>query len=92
MFVYGLVERALLPFGLHHIWNAPFFFTLNVGGWSDCNGILTCFFAGHPESGILGGGFLVKMFGLCGRGAGDLAGGASPRTGHASGRSCWPGR
>ena len=52
VFVYGIVERALLPFGLHHIWNAPFFFTLNVGGWSDCNGILTCFFAGHPESGI----------------------------------------
>ena len=66
VFVYGVVERALLPFGLHHIWNAPFFFTLNVGGWSDCNGILTCFFAGHPESGILGGGFLTKMFGLAG--------------------------
>jgi PTS system glucose-specific IIC component len=66
VFVYGLVERSLLPFGLHHIWNAPFFFTLNVGGWDDCNGILTCFFAGHPESGILGGGFLFKMFGLAG--------------------------
>jgi PTS system glucose-specific IIC component len=66
VFVYGLVERALIPFGLHHIWNAPFFFTLNVGGWSDCNGILTCFFKGHPQSGILGGGFLFKMFGLAG--------------------------
>jgi len=66
VFIYGLVERALIPFGLHHIWNAPFFFTLNVGGWEDCNGILTCFFAGHPESGILGGGFLFKMFGLAG--------------------------
>jgi glucose PTS system EIICB or EIICBA component len=66
VFIYGLVERSLLPFGLHHIWNAPFFFTLNVGGWKDCNGILTCFFAGHPESGILGGGFLFKMFGLSG--------------------------
>jgi PTS system glucose-specific IIC component len=66
VFIYGLVERSLLPFGLHHIWNAPFFFTLNVGGWEDCNGILTCFFAGHPESGILGGGFLFKMFGLSG--------------------------
>lgn len=66
VFVYGIVERSLIPFGLHHIWNAPFFFTLNVGGWKDCNGILTCFFAGHPESGILGGGFLFKMFGLSG--------------------------
>jgi PTS system glucose-specific IIC component len=66
VFIYGVVERALIPFGLHHIWNAPFFFTLNVGGWDDCAGILTCFFAGHPESGILGGGFLFKMFGLAG--------------------------
>jgi PTS system glucose-specific IIC component len=66
VFVYGLVERALLPFGLHHIWNAPFFYTVNIGGWDNCMGILTCFFRGHPESGILGGGFLVKMFGLPG--------------------------
>ena len=66
VFMYGLVERALLPFGLHHIWNAPFFYVINIGGWADCQGILTCFFRGHPESGIFGGGFLVKMFGLCG--------------------------
>jgi PTS system glucose-specific IIC component len=64
--VYGLIERSLLPFGLHHIWNAPFFFNLNVGGWQDCQGILTCFFKGHSESGVLGGGFLFKMFGLPG--------------------------
>ena len=66
VFVYGVVERSLLPFGLHHIWNAPFFYEVNIGGWKDCNGILTCFFRGHPESGIFGGGFAVKMFGLCG--------------------------
>lgn len=24
--IYGLVERSLIPFGLHHIWNVPFFF------------------------------------------------------------------
>jgi glucose PTS system EIICB or EIICBA component len=24
--LYGVIERALLPFGLHHIWNVPFFF------------------------------------------------------------------
>jgi PTS system glucose-specific IIC component len=64
--VYGLVERSLLPFGLHHIWNAPFFYTLNTGGWNDCQGILTCFFKGHSDSGVLGGGFLFKMFGLPG--------------------------
>lgn len=63
---YGLVERSLLPFGLHHIWNAPFFYTLNVGGYSDCQGILSCFLKGHAQSGVLGGGFLFKMFGLPG--------------------------
>ncbi|WP_068276373.1 PTS transporter subunit EIIC, partial [Aldersonia kunmingensis] len=66
VFVYATVERALLPFGLHHIWNAPFFYEVNVGGWDNCKGILTCFFRGHPESGIFGGGFAVKMFGLLG--------------------------
>lgn len=66
--VYGLVERALVPLGLHHIWNAPFFYTVNVGGWPDCQGILPCFFRGHAESGVLGGGFLFKMFGLPGAG------------------------
>ena len=24
--IYGVVERSLIPFGLHHIWNVPFFF------------------------------------------------------------------
>src|SRR5690606_5696947 len=27
-FMYGLVERSLIPFGLHHIWNSPFFFEI----------------------------------------------------------------
>jgi PTS system glucose-specific IIC component len=31
--VYGVVERALIPFGLHHIWNVPFFF--QVGQYVD---------------------------------------------------------
>ncbi|MEP7087331.1 MAG: PTS transporter subunit EIIC, partial [Gemmatimonadota bacterium] len=31
--LYGVVERALLPFGLHHIWNVPFFF--EVGQYVD---------------------------------------------------------
>ena len=29
----GVVERALIPFGLHHIWNVPFFF--EVGQYID---------------------------------------------------------
>ncbi|CAC5345386.1 MULTISPECIES: PTS transporter subunit EIIC [Planktothrix] len=31
--IYGLVERLLLPFGLYHIWNVPFFF--QIGSFLD---------------------------------------------------------
>src|SRR4051795_825320 len=31
--IYGWVERALIPFGLHHIWNVPFFF--QAGDFTD---------------------------------------------------------
>jgi glucose PTS system EIICB or EIICBA component len=69
VWLYGTVERSLLPFGLHHIWNAPFFF--EVGSFTAADGTvvtgeLTRFFAGDPEAGRLGGGFLFKMFGLPG--------------------------
>lgn len=30
-FIYGIIERALIPFGLHHIFYAPFWYT-NLGG------------------------------------------------------------
>ncbi len=33
--IYGVVERALIPFGLHHIWNVPFFFEAG----SFCKGV-----------------------------------------------------
>ena len=65
--VYGLVERSLLPFGLHHIWNVPFFFEVGSYTTPDGNtvhGILSRFFAGDSEAAILGGGFIFKMFGL----------------------------
>lgn len=66
-FVYGVVERLLLPFGLHHIWNVPFFF--EIGSFVDAagrtvHGDITRFFAGDPSAGILSGGFLFKMWGL----------------------------
>lgn len=66
-FVYGVVERLLLPFGLHHIWNVPFFF--EIGSFVDAagktvRGDITRFFAGDPAAGILSGGFLFKMWGL----------------------------
>lgn len=65
--VYGLVERLLLPFGLHHIWNVPFFF--EMGSFTEASGKvvhgdINRFFAGDPTAGILSGAFLFKMFGL----------------------------
>jgi PTS system glucose-specific IIC component len=66
--LYGVVERLLLPFGLHHAWNVPFFF--EIGSYTDpatgnvLHGDITRFFAGDPTAGILSGGFLGKMWGL----------------------------
>ncbi|MDR1871863.1 MAG: PTS glucose transporter subunit IIBC [Deltaproteobacteria bacterium] len=66
--VYGTVERLLLPFGLHHAWNVPFFF--EIGSYVDpetqnvIHGDISRFFAGDKTAGILGGGFLIKMWGL----------------------------
>jgi glucose PTS system EIICB or EIICBA component len=67
VFIYGLVERLLLPFGLHHIWNVPFFF--EIGSYTKptgevVHGDITRFFAGDPTAGILGGAYLFKMWGL----------------------------
>jgi PTS system glucose-specific IIC component len=66
--VYGFIERLLLPFGLHHAWNVPFFF--EIGSYVDpgsdmvIHGDINRFFAGDPSAGILSGGFLTKMWGL----------------------------
>jgi len=65
--VYGFVERLLIPFGLHHIWNVPFFF--EMGAYTDASGNvvhgdINRFFAGDPTAGVLAGAFLFKMFGL----------------------------
>jgi len=65
--IYGFVERMLLPFGLHHIWNVPFFFELGsytTPSGEVVKGVLNRFFAGDYNAGILGGGFIFKMFGL----------------------------
>ncbi|RCU50070.1 PTS glucose transporter subunit IIBC [Corallincola holothuriorum] len=72
--IYGVVERALIPFGLHHIWNVPFFFEagqcVNASG-ETINGILSCYSAADPASraagngfGQLAGGYMFKMYGL----------------------------
>src|SRR5688572_24851915 len=66
--IYGLVERALIPFGLHHVWNVPFFF--QAGAYTDpatgtvVNGEIARFISGDPTAGNMTGGYLFKMFGL----------------------------
>jgi len=72
--IYGVIERALIPLGLHHVWNVPFFFQagtcINTSG-EQLHGILTCYLSADDISraagygfGQLAGGYLFKMFGL----------------------------
>jgi PTS system glucose-specific IIC component len=66
--IYGMVERGLLPFGLHHVWNVPFFF--QAGSYVDpktsveVHGEIARFIAGDPTAGNMTGGYLFKMWGL----------------------------
>jgi PTS system glucose-specific IIC component len=66
--LYGVVERSLIPFGLHHIWNVPFFFEvgqyLDPGTGKIIRGEIYRFTAGDPTAGNLAGGYLFKMWGL----------------------------
>ncbi len=72
--IYGVVERSLIPFGLHHIWNVPFFYeagTCTNAAGEVVHGIMTCFLTADDASrvagngfGQLAGGYLFKMFGL----------------------------
>ena len=66
--IYGVVERALIPFGLHHVWNVPFFF--QAGEFTDpatgevVRGEIARFISGDPTAGRMSGGYLFKMWGL----------------------------
>jgi len=66
--IYGIVERALIPFGLHHVWNVPFFF--EAGDYTDpatgnvVHGEIARFISGDPTAGNMTGGYLFKMWGL----------------------------
>ncbi|SIN86578.1 glucose-specific PTS transporter subunit IIBC [Salinivibrio sp. ES.052] len=66
--IYGFVERSLIPFGLHHIWNVPFFF--EVGEYVDpesgkvITGEIQRYLAGDPTAGNLAGGYLYSMWAL----------------------------
>ncbi len=62
--IYGVVERALVPFGLHHIWNVPF--QMQIGEYTNAagqvfHGDIPRYMAGDPTAGKLSGGGL-RMF------------------------------
>ncbi|MEL7455913.1 MAG: PTS transporter subunit EIIC, partial [Pseudomonadota bacterium] len=64
---YGTAERALIPFGLHHVINV--IIQLQAGEFVNAagqvfHGEISRFFAGDPNAGNLAGGYLFKMFGL----------------------------
>ncbi|MFC4076287.1 glucose-specific PTS transporter subunit IIBC [Salinithrix halophila] len=67
-FIFGLIERSLIPFGLHHIFYAPFWFefgTFKTAAGEIVKGDQARFFAGDPTAGtFLGGKFPFMMFGL----------------------------
>lgn len=61
--VYGVVNRLLLPLGLHHIPNSLVWF--QFGTFEDRTGDLNRFFAGDPTAGgFMTGFFPIMMFGL----------------------------
>ncbi|MCH9740127.1 MAG: PTS transporter subunit EIIC [Epsilonproteobacteria bacterium] len=70
-FIYGTLNRLLIPLGLHHILNSVFLFQvgeyeyIKEGATVVANGDLHRFFAGDPSAGIYMAGFyVVMMFGL----------------------------
>ena len=70
-FIYGVLNRLLIPLGLHHILNSVFWFQLGDytylkdGVEVVANGDLHRFFAGDKTAGIYMSGFyVVMMFGL----------------------------
>jgi N-acetylglucosamine PTS system EIICBA or EIICB component len=61
--VYGLINRLLLPFGLHHIPNSLLWF--QFGTYNGKTGDLNRFFAGDPHAGgFMTGFFPIMMFAL----------------------------
>jgi PTS system N-acetylglucosamine-specific IIC component len=61
--VYGLLNRLLLPVGLHHVLNSLVWFVF--GEYNGATGDINRFFAGDPTAGpFMTGFFPVMMFGL----------------------------
>ncbi len=70
-FIYGTLNRLLIPLGLHHILNSVFWFQLGEYTYMQdgvevvANGDLTRFFAGDKTAGVYMSGFyVIMMFGL----------------------------
>ena len=79
-FVYGIVKRALVPFGLHHVFYTPIYQTA-IGGSMEINGVLVhgaqnIFFAQLADPNLkhfsveatkyFSGEFMIMIFGLPG--------------------------
>ena len=63
--LYGLFNRLLIPFGLHHVINTYIWFV--YGSYHGVTGDLNRFFAGDPTAGgYMAGFFPIMMFGLPG--------------------------
>ncbi|MFF3211329.1 PTS transporter subunit EIIC [Streptomyces sp. NPDC002886] len=66
--IFGLINRALIPIGMHQFVNAVAWF--QIGDFTDATGAvvhgdLTRFFAGDPDAGMFMTGFFpIMMFGL----------------------------
>lgn len=69
-FVYAVINRLLIPFGLHHILNSMFWFVFGdftTASGQVVHGDLARFFSGDPTAGIYMTGFFpIMMFGLVG--------------------------
>ena len=67
-FVYGVLNRLLIPFGLHHILNSFIWFVFGEDTTPDgvvATGDLNRFFAGDPHAGMFMAGFyIMMMFGM----------------------------
>jgi PTS system N-acetylglucosamine-specific IIC component len=70
-FIYGTLNRLLIPLGLHHILNSVFLFQVGEyeyikdGATVVATGDLHRFFAGDPSAGVYMSGFyVIMMFGL----------------------------
>lgn len=70
-FIYGTLNRLLIPIGLHHILNSVFWFQLGEYSYIKdgvevvANGDLHRFFAGDKSAGVYMSGFyIIMMFGL----------------------------